>query len=802
MKRIFVSLLCWLLAVAPVNAEIRHIDPDTGLTLYARVNTTGTTYVACALTEGSSGALKNYIAADAALVSAGVGTAGALPYTIRVGSPSATADDPIRGVGTLYWNGSAEVPPTALLSSGTGTGQLSISNGVVSADAVKVSGDSTAADNMESANELSMIHVPWATSSTASGSALSAAIGSATDAVVQVDAGLYDLQTNDPDGPGQLTLGTRLLLRGRGKQATTIQNAYYDFTPTLRLGNYSTVEDLTWRSSTEYGIAPSGDNYEVAVRRLYLETDDSCLTNNAQTGCTMLVDDCDLVCNDNGSAVEWTAGLLVLNDVRMRGTGAVTKDILVTGGTVRGTKVTSELGAEVQGSSALSLRDSQIRGGITITGASATVTLSNVEWDRSQITYASGATSAQLFDNDIAPAILADTGTDGVVVAAGSKTGYSLATSQAFNNTGTWTGNIGGNLTGTVNGINGITFPSAFDTLTVANIQNGLATSAAQTAMGTAITNMYTAYVLDGSVWKLTPNALEDAPTGTGGFTSDDRTALLNASGDTDDILEQLDDAPTLGDAMDEQGYTAALATKLDTNVDGPVSGAGGNGALLTTTIATLTDQTHFTLTAGSTDNDAYNKSKGVHLVITDQSTATQQSVVGVLDYTGSTRAVELADTPVFTIAAGDTVEVMAGGVGDDTAVLAAISGIEISAAGLISPLNPDTDDVWNFDGINQLTSPNILRVLRGEDDKPVGMRFTRPMNNRASLQSVTSVTFTPSTGAPTVVGTPAKSPDAKDAYFALDCTSATAGTYTVTVKVLTTDSVTIIRKGVLKVQQ
>lgn len=50
-------------------------------------------------------------------------------------------------------------------------------------------------------------------------------------------------------------------------------------------------------------------------------------------------------------------------------------------------------------------------------------------------------------------AILADTGTDGVVVAAASKTGYALSSTQTFN----MTGNITGNLSGSVGSVTGST---------------------------------------------------------------------------------------------------------------------------------------------------------------------------------------------------------------------------------------------------------------------------------------------------------------------------------------------------------
>lgn len=84
----------------------------------------------------------------------------------------------------------------------------------------------------------------------------------------------------------------------------------------------------------------------------------------------------------------------------------------------------------------------------------------------------------------------------------------------------------------------------------------------------------------------------------------------------------------------------------------------GANISLLqTTTIATLSSQTSFTLTAGSADDDAYND---LTMIITDQSTATQKAVVGILDYTGSTKSVTLHGAPEFTVQAGDIVDIIA----------------------------------------------------------------------------------------------------------------------------------------------
>ena len=94
--------------------------------------------------------------------------------------------------------------------------------------------------------------------------------------------------------------------------------------------------------------------------------------------------------------------------------------------------------------------------------------------------------------------------------------------------------------------------------------------------------------------------------------------------------------------------------------LDSEVSAAGGADPALmqSTTIATLTTQTSFTLTAGSADNDAYN---GAIIVITDATTGTQKAVGRVLDYTGATKTVTLNEDPaVFVMAATDIVDIIA----------------------------------------------------------------------------------------------------------------------------------------------
>lgn len=78
---------------------------------------------------------------------------------------------------------------------------------------------------------------------------------------------------------------------------------------------------------------------------------------------------------------------------------------------------------------------------------------------------------------------------------------------------------------------------------------------------------------------------------------------------------------------------------------------------LQSTTIATLASQTSGTLTTGSTDNDAYN---GCLAIITDQSTSTQKAVAYISDYVGGTKTFTLLSAPAFTIAVGDTIDIVA----------------------------------------------------------------------------------------------------------------------------------------------
>lgn len=82
----------------------------------------------------------------------------------------------------------------------------------------------------------------------------------------------------------------------------------------------------------------------------------------------------------------------------------------------------------------------------------------------------------------------------------------------------------------------------------------------------------------------------------------------------------------------------------------------GYEAAVLNTFIATLTNQTSFTLNIGPAEDDAL---KGHWVAIHDAASAVQYSWAIVSAYTGSTKTVTLAAAPTFTIAAKDNISVM-----------------------------------------------------------------------------------------------------------------------------------------------
>jgi hypothetical protein len=89
---------------------------------------------------------------------------------------------------------------------------------------------------------------------------------------------------------------------------------------------------------------------------------------------------------------------------------------------------------------------------------------------------------------------------------------------------------------------------------------------------------------------------------------------------------------------------------------DGVVLGdAPDPNVLNNTTVAALTSQTVFTLTAGSSVDDAYT---GRLIVLYDISNSDFPFVSGISDYVGSTRTVTISSTPSFTVVANDKAKI------------------------------------------------------------------------------------------------------------------------------------------------
>ena len=155
---------------------------------------------------------------------------------------------------------------------------------------------------------------------------------------------------------------------------------------------------------------------------------------------------------------------------------------------------------------------------------------------------------------------------------------------------------------------------------------------------------------------------------------SDDATPDFDSYDNTTDSLEALsvilgtpaatslaaDIAAVDNDAADILAGIADLATEVGTAGDG-LTDIPGIGAFnpINTSIATLASQVSFTLTAGSTDSNAYN---GCSAMITDVSTATQIAYAAVRDYDGGTKRITMAYDPgIFTMAATDLISITCG---------------------------------------------------------------------------------------------------------------------------------------------
>lgn len=142
-----------------------------------------------------------------------------------------------------------------------------------------------------------------------------------------------------------------------------------------------------------------------------------------------------------------------------------------------------------------------------------------------------------------------------------------------------------------------------------------------------------------------------------------DSAALASVA--TEVRLAELDAANIPSDLSDIQGTTFnsttdSLESIRDRGDSAWVTGGGGSNPVLlqSTTIATLTSQTSFTLTAGSSDNGAYNDAV---IVITDSTSSEQKAFSIVSNFVGATKSITLSSDPgIFIMAIGDIIDIIA----------------------------------------------------------------------------------------------------------------------------------------------
>lgn len=217
---------------------------------------------------------------------------------------------------------------------------------------------------------------------------------------------------------------------------------------------------------------------------------------------------------------------------------------------------------------------------------------------------------------------------------------------------------------------------------------------------------------------KIAANAITDAKISTAAITqnkvstgvtvsvlgSSIRTELGMADADLDDQFATVSTNISTAESNIRGADSDTLKTLSD-QIDGIAAGSSPQ-LLQNTTIATLASQTEFTLTAGSADDDAYN---GAIVVVTDQSTSTQKAFVPISDYVGSTKTVTLTAGPAFTIAIGDTVDIIASA--SDAPTAAAIRAEIDSNSTQLAAIVADTNELQT-DWANGGRLDNILDAV------------------------------------------------------------------------------------------
>ena len=146
-----------------------------------------------------------------------------------------------------------------------------------------------------------------------------------------------------------------------------------------------------------------------------------------------------------------------------------------------------------------------------------------------------------------------------------------------------------------------------------------------------------------------TIDILATSPAGSAPTAAQNATELLNRA------LSGHTIAGSVGKAItDIEADTSELQSD---DVPGLIAAIPQPELLQRTTITGLSSQTVFNLTAGSADNDAY---IGATAIITDAVTSEQKTCAAIGDYVGATKTITLSNIPIFTIANGDSIDIVA----------------------------------------------------------------------------------------------------------------------------------------------
>lgn len=143
-----------------------------------------------------------------------------------------------------------------------------------------------------------------------------------------------------------------------------------------------------------------------------------------------------------------------------------------------------------------------------------------------------------------------------------------------------------------------------------------------------------------------------------------------------------------------------------------PTGGTNPN-VLVSTTIASVSSQTEFTLTAGSNDDDAYNDQA---IVLYDASDSDYPSVRTVSSYVGSTKTATIDSAPDFTIVNGDGVKIF------------------VTAPGTTAPTAAEVADaVWDEDIVAAHNTADTAGALLDDVGAEVWANSTRTLTQAAA---------------------------------------------------------------------